>query len=82
MFWQVIRNALGRSEEPTKPDSNEKTQTLANGIDQYYDSLSFRGMPMEDAIRIEQERQAAHAELTRDALSQALAGWGRPPRMR
>jgi hypothetical protein len=82
MLWRVIRNALGLHEEPTKPDSNAKIHELAKGIDQHYDALLHRGMPMQDAILIEQERQTAHAELTREALSRALDGRERPPRMR
>jgi hypothetical protein len=53
---------------------NEKIQALAKQLDEYYDSLLYEGMPMEDDVRIEQQRAAAHAELTRQVMAAALDG--------
>ena len=55
---------------------------LAKAIDKHYDLLASRDLPLELAIAIERERQAAHAELTREVMAAALDGWQGPTRMR
>jgi hypothetical protein len=82
MLWRSIRNALGLREEPVKPDSSAKIRDLAVALDQHYDALLAGAPSIQVAIAIEEERQAAHDALTRDALGRALAGFERPQRMR
>ena len=82
MFWGLITKPRGRSKERVQPQMlNENIQAAARRIDAYYDSQLYEGMLMDDAIRIEQQRAAAHADLTRRALAVELDGWQRPGRM-
>ena len=74
MLWGLLDGVRGRKQEPTP-------QTLANKIDEYFDSLLFEGMPMEQALWVEDQRAAAHAEVTREAIAAALDGWQRPGRI-
>jgi hypothetical protein len=60
---------------------NEEIQTAAKQIDEYFHHLLHREMPIDQAIRIEQRRAAAHAELTREVLAAALDDCQRPGAM-
>ena len=60
--------------------TNEKIQSLARQVDEHYDAQLYRGMPTWLAIRIEEQRTAAHAELTRQVIMAALQDWQRPGR--
>ena len=60
---------------------NEKTQTLAQQIDEYYDRLLHVATTTEQIVWIEQQRDSAHRALMRQALGAELDGWQRPGRM-
>ena len=82
MLWGLIGKGAEGTEQPAKQGINAKTQTEAQKIDAFFDALLYKGMPMEEARWVEEQRAAAHAEVTREALAAALDGWERPPRMR
>lgn len=76
MFWRLFNKPRGRRDERAQPQMlNAEIQTAARRIDAYFDGLLHEGMLMEDAVRIEQQRTTAHAQLTRRALAAALDGW-------
>ena len=82
MFWRTGKRVSEVREDAAPQGLNSKVQTEAQKIDRYFDSLLYPDMPMEQAVWVEQQRAAAHAELTRQTMAAALDGWQRPGRMR
>lgn len=50
------------------------TVALAEQIDAEYDAMLYDGIPWDQAVWIEDQRRAAHQELTEKLLKKALAG--------
>lgn len=46
-------------------------QEMARQIDAHFDALLYDGMPLEQALEIEAQRDRAHAKLTQKALQAA-----------
>lgn len=82
MFWRTGKKAGDARDDAAPQALNSKVQTEAQKIDCYFDSMLYEGMSREWAVLVEEQRSAAHAELTRDAMAAALDGWKRPRRMR
>ncbi len=74
MFWDWFTKTRASS---NGRNMNEEIHGMAQAIDQYYDSLMYEGMPIELAVMIENQRDAAHAGLTRRAITAALDGYWR-----
>ena len=66
MFWRFFEPR--RAEEP----QNEQPRISARDIDQYFDSLAQQARTVEQAIAIEQERNATHRAFMRQALAAEL----------
>ncbi len=78
MFWDWFAKTRASSNgEAQRRNMNEEIHRMAQAIDQYYDSLMYAGMPMQLAVMIENQRDAAHAGLTRRAITAALDGYWR-----
>jgi hypothetical protein len=76
MFWDWVRKSRAGSKDQGQPQAlNAQIQNAAKQIDAHFDALLFEGMPTEQAWWVEQQRDAAHAQLTQQALAAALDGW-------
>ncbi len=59
----------------TSPSLGELAKIEASQIDAYYDSLLVDGMPADQVRWVEEQRNAAHADLKRRALAVVLNGY-------
>ncbi len=50
----------------------ESLKDAAERVDRKYDAMLYDGMPIEDARRVEIEREQAHQRLADEALRKAL----------
>lgn len=53
---------------------NEAIKLAAQQIDAKYDAMLYEGMPLEEAQRIESQRDAAHRNLLHEALEASIGG--------
>lgn len=53
---------------------NDDIEQATQEIEDYYDSLLYAGMPMQEAMRIERERDAAHAKIVRTVMEISSRG--------
>jgi hypothetical protein len=62
--------------EPKEPTAD--VRTLSEGIDSYFDGLLFAGIPREQAVWVEAEREKAHRALAGVVMSEGIGeGWER-----
>ena len=76
MLWtNRTARVMGNAQVHSQRMTNERIEAAARQIDEFYDSLLYSGMPLAQAVHIEQQRDGAHAELTRRVLAAALNDW-------
>lgn len=58
-------------------DTPKSAAELHAEVDAYYDQYIWKGMPVEQAEAVQEQRRAAHASIVNQALAMQMEGYAR-----